>query len=125
MANHLENLARRLKSDPFFLACPLKLYQSSEGLSEDTLAAELKCSKEALLSVRLCRSPAGEEESFPDDIERIAARFSVDADALAEAVRRGQALFHMTSDRNASSTLLAARDGDRKRGSDQRKGGSP
>ena len=125
MGNHLENMARRLESDPFFLACPLKLYQKSEGLSEDTLAAGLKCSKEALLSVRLCRAPAGEEESFLDDIERIAARFSVDADALAEAVRRGQALFHMTNNRNTSSTLIAARDRDRKRGSDQKKGGSP
>jgi len=125
MGNHLENMARRLESDPFFLACPLKLYQKSEGLSEDTLAAGLKCSKEALLSVRLCRAPAGEEESFHDDIERIAARFSVDVDALAEAVRRGQALFHMTSGRKPSRTLLAARDGDSERSTDQRKGGSP
>jgi hypothetical protein len=125
MGNHLENMACRLESDPFFLACPLKLYQKSEGLSEDTLAAGLKCSKEALLSVRLCRAPAGEEASFLDDIERIAARFSVDADALAEAVRRGQALFHMTSGRNASGTLLAARDGERERRTDQGKGGGP
>jgi hypothetical protein len=125
MGNHLENMARRLESDPFFLACALKLYQRSEGLSEDALAAGLKCSKEALLSVRLCRAPAGEEESFHDDIEQIAARFLVDADALAEAVRRGQALFHMTSVRNASGTLLAARDGDSERETDQRKGGSP
>lgn len=125
MGNHLEDMARRLESDPFFLACPLKLYQKSEGLSEDSLAAGLKCSNEALLSVRLCRSPTGEEESFHDDIERIAARFSVDGDALAEAVRRGQALFHMTSGRNASGTLVAARDGDKERGRNQKKGGSP
>jgi len=125
MGNHLENMARRLESDPFFLACPLKLYQESERLSEDLLAAGLKCSKEALVSVRLCRAPAGEEESFQDAIERIAARFSVDVDALAEAIRRGQALFHMTSGRTASGTLLAARDGDKVRENDQRKGGSP
>lgn len=125
MGNHLENLACRLESDPFFLACPLKLYQKSEGLSEDALAAGLKCSKEALLSVRLCRAPEGEEQSFQDDIERIAVRFSVDADALAEAVRRGQALFHITSGRNASGTLMAARDGDRERENDPKKGGNP
>jgi hypothetical protein len=125
MGNHLENLARRLESDPFFLACPLKLYQKSEGLSEDALAAGLKCSKDALLSVRLCRAPAGEEEAFHDDIERIAAKFSVDPDALSDAIRRGQALFHMTSGGNASGTLLAARDGDKERDDDQREGGSP
>jgi hypothetical protein len=122
MGNHLEKLARRLENDPFFLACPLKLYQKSEGLSEDTLASGLKCSKEALLSVRLCRAPGGQEDSFQDDIEHIAKRFSVDAGALAEAVRRGQALFHMTSGPKASGTLLAARDGE---STDQRKGGNP
>jgi hypothetical protein len=124
MGNHLENLALRLERDPFFLACPLKLYQQSEGLDEGSFAAGLKCSKDALLSVRLCRAPAGEEESFLDDIERIAARFSVDADALAEAVRRGQALFHMTSQRDGSGTLLAARDGEREQGTDEEKGGN-
>jgi hypothetical protein len=123
MANHLENLARRLESDPFFLACPLKLYQQSEGLDEGTFAVGLKCSKDALLSIRLCRAPVGEEESFLDDIERIADRFSVDADALAEAVRRGQALFHMTSRCNAG-TLLAARDGESEQGADQEEGGN-
>ncbi len=122
MGSHLENMARRLERDPFFLACPLKLYQKSEGLSEDMLAAGLKCSKEALLSVRLCRAPA--EESFQDDVERIATRFSVDAFALAEAVRQGQALFNMKSAQTSSGTFLAARDSDKKRKNDQRKGGS-
>jgi hypothetical protein len=125
MANHLDNLARRLESDPFFLACPLKVYERSEGLNEDTFAARLSGSKEALLSLRLCRAPAGEDESFLDDIERIARRFSVDADALAEAVRRGQALFHMTSAPTSAGTLLAARDGEREPGSDEGKGGNP
>ncbi len=124
MGNHLENMARRLEGDPFFLACPLKLYQKSEGLSKDALAAKLKCSREAPLSVRLCRAPAGEEESFQDDIERIAARFSVDADSLAEAVRRGQALLQMTSGQDASGTLLAARDAEKERNAGREKGGS-
>jgi hypothetical protein len=125
MPNHLENMARRLEGDPFFLACPLMLYQKSEGHSEEALAARFQCSREALTSLRLCRAPAGEGESFHDDIERIAARFSVNADALAEAVRRGQSLFHMTSEKTESVTLLAARDGDRKPDPDQRKGDRP
>ena len=125
MSNHLENMARRLESDPFFLACPLKLYQTSEGLSEDALAASLGCSTDSLVSIWLCRAPAGEEESFQDDIGRIATRFSVDGDALAEAVRRGQALFHMTSGKAKSSTLLAARDGESEQDPDDKKGDHP
>ncbi len=125
MPNHLENMARRLESDPFFLACALKLYAMSEGLNEETLAASLTCSTEALLSVRLCRAPTAEAEAFHEDIERIAAKFSVDAGALGEAVRRGQAIFHMTNSGHASSTLLAARDSDSQRGADQKTGESP
>jgi len=125
MPNHLENLARRLESDPFFLACPLRLYQRSEGLSEEALAAALKCSMQSLLSVRLCRAPAGEGASFMDDVERIALRFAVDADSLAEAVRRGQALFHLARGRNEAGTLLAARDGKKEQGAEETKGGKP
>lgn len=125
MSNHLEHLASRLEDDPFFLACPLRRYAKSEGLNEEGLAAGLKCSQEALVSVFLCRAPLGEDESFHEGIEQIAARFSVDADALADAVRRGQAIFHMAQRPNAAATLLAARDGDAQAGGDQRKGGSP
>lgn len=125
MTNHLENMARRLEDDPYFLACPLKHYARSEGLNEETLAAGLKCSKESLLQVRLCRSPAAEGETFHDDIQRIAVKFSVDADVLAQAVRRGQAILHMTQRGKASRTLLAARDADSQRRSDHKRGNSP
>jgi len=125
MASHLEHMARRLEGDAFFLACPLKLYAKSEGLEEEALAAALKCSKESLVKARLCRSPVAEAETFQDDIQRIAAKFSVDAHALAEAVRRGQAIFQMTEGGKASRTLLAARDGDFQKDSDRKKGDSP
>ena len=105
-SKHLEHLAQRLEDDPFFLACPLKLYAKSEGLSKDGLAAGLNCSEESLLSVQLCRAPSGEDESFQDDIEKIAAKFSADADALAEAVRRGQAIFHLAKAPHATGALL-------------------
>ena len=125
MAQHLEHMARRLEGDPFFLACPLKLHAKSEGLDEEGLSAALKCSKESLLKARLCRSPAAEAETFQDDIRLIATRFSIDADALAEAVRRGQAIFQMTEGGKASRTLLAARDGDSEKESDRKEGESP
>lgn len=122
MSNHLEHLARRLEDDPFFLTCALRLYAKSQGLSEEGLAAGLRCSKETLTSVLLCRAPSSEDEAFYEGIERIAAKFSLDTDALAEAVRRGQALFHMARSLNTSNTLLAARDGDAN-GEDKRNGG--
>jgi hypothetical protein len=125
MSNHLEHLARRLEDDSFFLACPLRLYAKSEGLSDDGLAARLKCSTESLVSVLLCRAPSVEDNSFYEGIERIAAKFSVNAETLAEAVRRGQAIFDMARAANTSNTLLAARDNDAKSAGAQTNGGFP
>jgi hypothetical protein len=125
MSNHLENMARRLEGDPFFLACPLKLFQVSEGLSEEALVTSLGCSKDSLASIRLCRAPAAEEDSFQDDIGRIATKFSLNGDALAEAIRRGQALYHMARKETKSGTLLAARDGDAQDEADGNQGGQP
>ena len=123
MAKNLEHLARRLVDDPFFVACPLTLYANSEGLDDESLASRLGCTEEAFTSMCLCRAPAGEAESFSDDIERIAAKFSVDADLLAEAIRRGQAIYQMKRKTESASTLLAARDGSKKRTGD--KGDNP
>jgi hypothetical protein len=114
MATNLEHLARRLVDDPFFVACPLTLYATSEGLDEESLASRLRCTKVAFPLVCLCQAPAAESPSFQDDIERIAAKFSVDADVLVEAVRRGQAIYQMRRNAESASTLLAARDGRKK-----------
>lgn len=119
MATNLEHLARRLKDDPFFLACPLTLYATSEGLNEESLASRLRCSKENFTMVCLCRAPASEAESFQDDIDRIATKFSVDADVLAEAIRRGQAICQMKRRTESAATLLAARDSNKKQPGDK------
>jgi hypothetical protein len=125
MPKHIENMAKRLETDPFFLACPLKLYSTSEGLTEQQLADRLKCPTTALVQVRLCRAPASEGETFHEDVERIATRFSVDADVLAEAIRRGQAISQMTECGEASPTLLAARDNEPRKGADQNRRENP
>jgi hypothetical protein len=125
MANHLENLARRLEADPFFLACPLKHFATSEEMTEEGLAAGLKCSMEELLQIRLCRAPAAEAEAFHNDVERIAMRFSADADVLAEAIRRGQAVYQMTQGGKKARTLLAARDRDTRKSAEDKKGDKP
>ena len=113
MAEPLENLARRLENDPFFLACPLKLFAESAGLAEREVATQLRCSVETLVRVRLCRAPLPEAKQFRNEIARIAETYQVDALALTDAVRRGQAIWHLRQgQRGAAGSLLAARDGD-------------
>ena len=114
MAKHLEHLARRLEGDPDFVACPLTLYAQSESLDRDSLASKLRCSEETLTLICLSRAPAEESESFQDGVDRIAAKYSVDGDLLAEAIRRGQAIFKMRQNAETARTLLAARDGPKK-----------
>jgi hypothetical protein len=111
MSKNLENLARRLEADPFFLASALSLFQKSERFSEDAMAAHFQCSLETLALIRLCRAPAGEKHTFFSEIKQIAGKYAVDADVLAAAVRRGQALLLIQGGR-AHSGLLAARDGE-------------
>jgi hypothetical protein len=113
MAEPLENLALRVESDPFFLACPLSLFAKSKGLEAPQLAERLGCSLETLVLVRLCRSPREETGQFQKDIARIAARYHLDAGVLTDTVRRGQAIWHLRRQHEGGAgSLLAARDGD-------------
>jgi len=112
MAESLDNLANRLESDPFFLACPLRLFADSMKLDNEHLAEKLGCSVGTLTPVRLCRAPAGDAAQFQKDILRIADEFKLDAATLVEAVRLGQAIFAMRTG-SSSSALMAARDGEK------------
>ena len=116
MAEHLDELARRMHADPFFLASALAIYARSEGLDEAALAARLGCRPGTLTMLRLCRRPQAGAR-FGREIATIAGRFSVSAELLATVVRRANALEAMrevnalgmpgASDRG---TLIAARD---------------
>jgi hypothetical protein len=117
MNPYLAHLAGRVADAPDFLACALAEYVRSERLNDTTLAARLGCSVETLLHLSLCRMPAAQASLFWRDVERIAARFLVNAEVLAEVVRRGQVLINL---RNAEvgrtqepGFLLAARDDSR------------
>ena len=81
MAEPLENLARRLEDDPFFLGCALRLYTTSARLSEQELAERLGCPVQTLVLLRLCRAPKPEGRQFQKDIARIAEHGSA-ADAV-------------------------------------------
>jgi hypothetical protein len=111
MSSRIDALGRRVENDPFFLASALADYARSEHLDNEDLAAALGCAVETLGPLRLCRRPRPDPGLFKQDIERIAARFGVDADLLAQAVRRSDAL---SSLRRAATggrgLLMAARD---------------
>lgn len=112
MADRLDALARRVQSDPAFLAAALADYARSERLDERGLAAALGCPPEQLSALRLCRRPRAEPAGqFRRDVEQIGARFGVRADVLAEAVRRADALAALRQAAAAErGTLMAARD---------------
>jgi hypothetical protein len=115
MSIPLERLARRVRSDPFFLAAPLARYAESHQLDDGALAAHLGCGGDALTHLRLCRNPEPMPPHFWNDVERIAARFHLDPDRLAEVVRFGQALLQMRPPADvpvhpAPGYLMAARE---------------
>jgi hypothetical protein len=115
MSIHLARLARRVQSDPFFLAAPLARYAESQQLNDEALAVRLECDRDALTHLRLCRNPDPMPPHFWHDVERIAARFHVDPDRLAEIVRFGQGLLQARPPADApvnpaSGYLMAARE---------------
>ena len=112
MAERLDALARRVQTDPAFLAAALADYACSERLDEHGLAAALGCPPEQLSPLRLCRRPRAEPAGqLRRDVEQIAARFGVRADVLAEAVRRSDVLAALRREATGErGTLMAARD---------------
>ena len=72
--------------------------------------------------LRLCRSPREELAQFNDDIDRIVARFHVNASVLREAARIGLTIIRMRKSADEQKRILAAaRDGQEK--SEEPKGG--
>jgi hypothetical protein len=111
MADPLEALAARAEREPFFLASLLAAYARSEGLDDAGLAAALGCRTEDLVMVRLCRAPRTEPSEFWEDVECVAGRFGLDAERLAEAVKRGRVLERLRAAQTPEEGhLRAARD---------------
>lgn len=111
MGDRLDNLAGRASDDAYFLGATLAAYAASEGLDDAGLAEVLGCPVRTLTMVRLCRRPHADAPRFGQDVARIAARFGLDATALAMAVRRADALNALRHGAAQSAgTLIAARD---------------
>lgn len=120
MSKHLRRLAQRVMRDPFFLAAPLARYAESQGLGDEAVAAMLGCDVGTLAQVRLCRNPDQLPPHFWNDVERIAGRFRLSPDRLAEMVRFGQGLLAARRDGGGADEpagyLMAARDDEREPG---------
>lgn len=110
MADRLDAFARRLRGDPFFLASAMEDYARSEGLDGDGLAGALGCERRQLGPIGLCRRPHPDSPEFGHDVQRIAARFGIDEERLAEVVRRSDALTQLRQAGAASDLAAAARD---------------
>jgi hypothetical protein len=112
MTDPLEGLASRAEGESFFLAPVLAAYAQSEGLDDAGLAAALGCPPGELAMLRLCRAPRTERREFWDDVTRIAERFGIGPDRLAEAVKRGRVVLRLRAADPGSGGgfLMAARD---------------
>jgi hypothetical protein len=115
MTDPLHALAARAEGEAFFLASVLAAYAQSEGLDDAGLAAALGCLLGELAMLRLCRAPRAEPQEFWDDITRIAERFGLEPDRLAEAVKRGRVVLRLRAASPGANGgfLMAARDPDR------------
>ncbi len=114
MGDAVHDLARRAAADPHFLAFALAQYAAREALDEAGLLAALGATPEALASARLCRTPRPDPEGFRADIDRVAAKFALDRDALAKAARHGLVVAELRRAAAESpaevAAFLAARD---------------
>lgn len=114
MNESVDRLTKRAAVDPYFLAFALAEYAAAESLDDAALAAALGTTPDVLAHVRLCPAPRTDTDGFRADIERVAAKFGLNRDALAEVARRGQVVARMraaaAANPEAAGAMLAARD---------------
>ena len=121
--------AKRSTKDPFLLGYDLHQYQAIHEASDDELASLLDCSRDALVSLALCRRPDPTASSFRVDVEKIALHCGANAQHLAAMLREVDSLRTIRQlpiqavDAHVQSGLLAAAR-DRKRKLRRHKRGS-
>ncbi len=108
MPDLIERMAQRAMDDPFYVASAMAEYARSEGIPWGQLAGLLGCSEDQMSQVALCRRPYG--DAIWNDLEQIAGRFTLDAEALLTMVRRADALTSLRGGSGTTTMLQAARD---------------
>jgi hypothetical protein len=110
----LKIAAQRSEGETWMLGHVFSRYRELEGLTHETLLAELGCSPEVLQWLSLCRRPEGER--FAEHVLTIAKRFGVDPRRLATVIRHVEVMDALAPQQDGGgaarrgSLLLAARD---------------
>lgn len=105
--------ARRASADAFFLGRALAEYQAMHGIDDQKLAEMLRCTVETLARLALCRRPDDQAVKFREEVQRIAAFASCNAERLAQLLREVAAVASLRkegSDASSQDLLMAARD---------------
>ena len=95
-------------------------YQAMHGIDVRKLAEMLQCTIEALARLALCRCPDDQWARFREEVQRIAAFTSCNAERLGQLLREVAAVASLREEGSEASSkgfLMAARD--------RRSGGKP
>jgi hypothetical protein len=106
-----DELVKRLKGNPDFLAYVLARYQEQEGISDENLPAALGTLPELVSRLALCRKPDSNAASFGTSLREIADYTLVDESLLADLIRQVSSLEALSKPAQ-NEFLAAARDRD-------------
>jgi hypothetical protein len=116
----LSTLARRLRSDPQYMAHVLAVFQSQENLTDEELVQELGTLPELVVRLSLCRRPLPSSTQFAEQVRELADYTLMDAARLANILRQvdglerfsqwASALTSPDEGEEGSGLLAAARD---------------
>ncbi len=110
----LARAAQRSREESWMLGHAFERYRELEGCSDDELAKELGCTRDALHWLSLCRRPEGEH--FVEHATTIARRFGLELLSLVKVLRRVEVMDTLSEGPESADvkqqdrTLLAARD---------------
>jgi len=101
--------ARRVATEPAFVASQLLLYRKAENITPEMLAEELGISLRSLDRLALCLRPR--PDTFAADVRTIAAHVGAEVGRLANVLRRADAVAAIRAGGGASArgVLMAAR----------------
>lgn len=86
--SRLTRLARRLQSDPRFMAYALAVYCEQEGIDEEELAQVLGIMPEMMSRLALCKRPDDRSPEFAAQAREIADYTLADESQLANLLRQ-------------------------------------